>query len=180
MRHINANYAMYFNKKYQRKGPLWTGRYKSYYVLNDDYLYRLLKYIEYNPVDAKISKHIGEYTFTLIHTVLNNKMKVIPCAKDSKILLELNELKEYLQVPLSKKEVKLLHEDQKKVIIKTDYIRIREKSKELNSYFHNKQTLKQRNDNVLLAIQDGYKQSEISKYLSVSPSMISKIFRGIK
>ena len=32
MRLINANYAKYFNKKYQRSGHLWQDRYKSRYI----------------------------------------------------------------------------------------------------------------------------------------------------
>ncbi|MBL0709344.1 MAG: helix-turn-helix domain-containing protein, partial [Sulfurovum sp.] len=29
-------------------------------------------------------------------------------------------------------------------------------------------------------IEDGYKQSEIARYLKISPAMISKVFRGIR
>jgi hypothetical protein len=47
MRKVNSNYAIYFNKKYKRAGHLWQGRYKSWYVIHDDYLYSLFKYIEY-------------------------------------------------------------------------------------------------------------------------------------
>lgn len=55
MRQINSNYASYFNKKYKRVGHLWQGRYKSWYIVQDEYLYMLLRYIEYNPVRANMS-----------------------------------------------------------------------------------------------------------------------------
>lgn len=50
MRQINANYAIYFNKKYKRVGHLWQGRYKSWYIFNEAYLYTLFRYIEHNPL----------------------------------------------------------------------------------------------------------------------------------
>lgn len=36
MRQINNNYASYFNKKYKRVGHLWQGRYKSWYIVQDE------------------------------------------------------------------------------------------------------------------------------------------------
>ena len=41
MRIINANYAKYYNKKYNRSGHLWQDRYKSKYIISDNYLYLL-------------------------------------------------------------------------------------------------------------------------------------------
>jgi len=72
MRQINSNYAIYFNKKYKRTGHLWQGRYKSWYIVNKKYLYDLFRYIEHNPIEAKITNKIGEYRFTLLATVLND------------------------------------------------------------------------------------------------------------
>ena len=45
MRQINSTYAQKFNRKYQRVGPLWQGRFKSYFVYSDDYFEILLAYI---------------------------------------------------------------------------------------------------------------------------------------
>lgn len=180
MRQLNANYAIYFNKKYKRVGHLWQGRYKSYYILNDDYLYRLFKYIEYNPIDAKITNNIGEYTFTLIGSIVNENIDTIVCCYNSKLKNELDDIKEYLSLPLNKQELKLLKDEQKKKIIKNNNNLTYEKSKTLNEYFNNIKTIKQRDDNIILAINDGYKQSEISRYLNLSDSMVSKVFRKKK
>ncbi len=54
MKHINASYAIYFNRKYKRSGHLWQGRFKSWYVTDEAYLYALISYIHNNPVKAKI------------------------------------------------------------------------------------------------------------------------------
>ena len=43
MRQLNSKYATYYNKKYNRVGHLWQDRFKSWYVLNENYLYILYK-----------------------------------------------------------------------------------------------------------------------------------------
>ena len=44
IRIVNANYVKYFNKKYQRSGHLWQDRYKSRYIINENYLHTLIRY----------------------------------------------------------------------------------------------------------------------------------------
>jgi len=64
MRQLNMNYTIYFNKKYKRAGHLWQGRFKSWYVTDDAYLYTLMCYIEQNPLKAKMVKDIKEYPYS--------------------------------------------------------------------------------------------------------------------
>ena len=90
MRHINSNYAIYFNKRYQRSGHLWQGRFKSWYILNDEYLYTLFRYIEHNPIKAKMAEHVGEYEYTLLATLLNNKLTTPQCAQHSQLKKEIH------------------------------------------------------------------------------------------
>jgi len=180
MRQINSNYAIYFNKKYKRVGHLWQGRYKSWYITSDNYLYFLFRYIEYNPVNAKITDNIGEYSFTLLGTIINSDKNIIPCCINSRLKNELNDIKEYLSVKFTRKDLQQLKDEQKKIIIKKDNQITKEKSKSLKEHFKNKKDLLQRNQDVINAIEDGYKQSEIARYLKISPAMISKIFRGVK
>lgn len=45
-----TSYVMYFNKKYQRTGSLFEGRFKAEHVDNDRYLKYLYSYIHLNPV----------------------------------------------------------------------------------------------------------------------------------
>ena len=65
MRQINSRYSMYFNRKYKRVGPLWQGRFKSWYVYDESYLKSLVKYIESNPVKANSVKKIGEFRWAM-------------------------------------------------------------------------------------------------------------------
>ena len=49
MRSIMTSYSMYFNLRYHRTGPLFESRYKSSYVMGDDYLCHISRYIHLNP-----------------------------------------------------------------------------------------------------------------------------------
>lgn len=50
MRKISTAYAMYFNKKYNRSGSLFEGKFKSKNVGKDNYFNYLFSYIHLNPV----------------------------------------------------------------------------------------------------------------------------------
>lgn len=46
---ISIRYAMYFNKKYKRIGPIFQSKYKATLVLDDAYLLHVSRYIHVNP-----------------------------------------------------------------------------------------------------------------------------------
>ena len=76
MRQINSKYSIYFNSKYKRVGPLWQGRFKSWFVYNENYLKSLIKYIEFNPVKAGIADRIGKYRWAM-----SSRVKNLECAE---------------------------------------------------------------------------------------------------
>lgn len=51
MRSLITKYSKYFNKKYERVGPLFQGRYKAVLIQNTEYLLYLSKYIHLNPAE---------------------------------------------------------------------------------------------------------------------------------
>lgn len=53
MRKLNIGYAKYFNAKYERKGTLFEGRYKSVLVKSNSHFVYLPYYIHLNPLDLK-------------------------------------------------------------------------------------------------------------------------------
>lgn len=53
LRGVATSYTTYFNKKYQRTGPLFQDRYKASRILHDDYLLHISRYIHLNPNDYK-------------------------------------------------------------------------------------------------------------------------------
>lgn len=55
MRSICTAYSMYFNKRYERVGPLFANTYKASHVTNEEYLLHLSRYIHQNPSSRGIS-----------------------------------------------------------------------------------------------------------------------------
>jgi REP-associated tyrosine transposase len=52
MKELGERYVRYFNRKYDRIGTLWSGRYKPKPVMDERYWLTCLRYIEQNPVRA--------------------------------------------------------------------------------------------------------------------------------
>ena len=57
-------YVQYFNYTYGRSGTLWEGRYKSTLVDAETYLLTVYRYIELNPVRARMVDHASEYPWS--------------------------------------------------------------------------------------------------------------------
>lgn len=49
MRRVMTSYSMYFNKKYDRVGPVFQSRYLASKIDNDPYLHHISRYIHRNP-----------------------------------------------------------------------------------------------------------------------------------
>jgi putative transposase len=54
MQSLGRRYVRYVNDRYHRTGTLWEGRYKSCLVDSENYLLRCYRYIELNPVRARM------------------------------------------------------------------------------------------------------------------------------
>lgn len=57
MRKVNTGYSMYFNKKHNRTGNLFQGKFKSQQANTDNHLKYLFAYIHLNPVKLIESEH---------------------------------------------------------------------------------------------------------------------------
>lgn len=69
VRAICTNYVMYFNKKYDRVGTLFQGKYKAVMVENDIYFLHLSRYIHLNPYPGSDPKlyEFSSYSYFLGH-----------------------------------------------------------------------------------------------------------------
>lgn len=56
MQGVTLCYTQYINKTYKRTGRLWESRYHSCIVDKEKYLWAAARYIEQNPVRARIVK----------------------------------------------------------------------------------------------------------------------------
>ena len=170
IRYVNSRYAIYFNKKLQRIGPLWQGRFKSWYVHDEDYLWLLLRYIEMNPVKAGITQVVGEYPDSTSYYVIN---KLHPAILSGSILFQ-KDIRQWL-LPLEETDWDRLADFQStRIEQKNGDLEVKKKVA-LGEYFPGDQTLQQRNFAIHQAFIDGYKQSEVARYLALSAVAVSRI-----
>jgi len=73
MRHINGAYTTYFNRKHQRSGHLFQGRYKAILVDADEYATHLSRYIHLNPVRAGMVSDPKDYHWSSYQYYISRK-----------------------------------------------------------------------------------------------------------
>jgi REP element-mobilizing transposase RayT/transcriptional regulator with XRE-family HTH domain len=173
MRYINSRYAEYFNHKCARVGPLWQGRYKSWYIHDERYFWLLLRYIEMNPVRAGLSGTIGEYAFSSSSLILSKQKSEI--LKGSRLWDK--GAMDWL-FPLTEDEFECLGQFQAQPLEKDkeeDVVRARPVCN-VTDYFANAASADvERNTTIYQAFMDGIKQSDIAAQLGLSPAAVSKI-----
>ena len=64
MQQLGVRYVMYFNRKYERIGTLWTGRYGAKAIQDERYWLTCLRYIEQNPVRANLVAQPDQYRWS--------------------------------------------------------------------------------------------------------------------
>jgi putative transposase len=72
IRNLTTIYSMYFNKRYDRVGYLFQGRYKAVMITKDSYLLHLSRYIHLNPVGLT-GPHPVNYPYSSYLYYLNKK-----------------------------------------------------------------------------------------------------------
>jgi putative transposase len=178
MRQLSSQYASYFNKRHDRVGHLWQDRFKSWYVLDEKYLFTLFKYIENNPVKAGISQKIGEYLYCATYSILKDAVPLF--LQNSFILRDYNtkELLELLNIPLSVAErsnidafhqTKYKHEEGQVAPLHNE---------KLENYFLHVKSKPERNEAIKKAYDDGYSKSDVARNCSLSVAGVSKILKS--
>jgi len=88
---LMTSYSMYFNKKYERSGRLYGGKFKSTYINNDRYMKYIYSYIHLNPAklidkhwkenktknNITILNYISSYPYSSLSEYLNSRFKII-------------------------------------------------------------------------------------------------------
>jgi len=64
MQDIGRVYVLYFNRKYERTGALFDGRFKSFIIDTESYWFTCMRYVELNPVRAGIVSHPHFYRWS--------------------------------------------------------------------------------------------------------------------
>jgi len=69
---VGRRYVQYFNCTYGRSGTLWEGRYRACVVDSEQYFLTCMRYVELNPVRARMARHPGDYAWTSYHANARN------------------------------------------------------------------------------------------------------------
>ena len=64
MGRLHSTYAEWFNRRHDRVGHLFQGRYKAFLVRDDRHLQALVRYIHRNPVQARIARRASDYPWS--------------------------------------------------------------------------------------------------------------------
>jgi putative transposase len=178
MRQINMNYAIYFNKKYKRSGHLWQGRFKSWYVTDEAYLYTLILYIEQNPIKVKIINKVEKYPYSTAYYFLGKEPLPI-CLKNSYIAQNYQEDKElikaFLNSPIDSSVLQKLKKGAS--LVEAPNIDRKLKEEDLKELFKGIVEKKDRNSKIAKAYKEGYSQHMIAKVLGVSQPAVFGIIK---
>jgi putative transposase len=66
LKYIFNNYAFYFNRKYERKGHVFSGRFRQALCFDESYLLASSVYIHSNPVVARLTSNFTEYRWSSV------------------------------------------------------------------------------------------------------------------
>src|SRR4051794_7664283 len=61
---LNGTYAQYFNRRHERVGHLFQGRFKSFLIDKETYFLEVIRYVVLNPVRARMVSRPHEYRWT--------------------------------------------------------------------------------------------------------------------
>lgn len=64
MRDLGQSYVKYFNRRHNRTGTLWEGRYRSCVVESSSYVLACYRYVELNPLRAGMVRHPSAYAWS--------------------------------------------------------------------------------------------------------------------
>ncbi len=181
MRQLNMNYSIYFNKKNKRIGHLWQGRFKSWYVTDEAYFYTLMCYIEQNPLKAKMVTDIKEYPYSSYHYFLNHK-EIPECLKQAWIVEsyedDVEAIESFLTNPVDSSQLQELKKASS--LIEAPNIDTQPKIEECRKLFENIVEVKERNRQILKAINQGYSQHMIAKVLGISQQAVFAVIKRNK
>jgi len=177
MRQLNMNYAIYFNKKNHRVGHLWQGRYQSWFVTDEAYLYTLMCYIEQNPLKAGMVKTLEEYPYSSYNYFLTNETP--ECLKNAWIIQhyqgDIAAIRAFLYTRPDSSQLSEMKKASS--LVEAPNIDKKPKAEDLEKIFKNITEIPKRNKAIHQAYQQGYSQHMIAKVLGMAQSTIHGIIK---
>ncbi len=201
MRHVNGVYTQRYNRRHDKIGHLFQGRFKAILVDRDAYFLEVCRYVDFNPVRAHLTQRVQDWQWSSYRSHVG--LVQTPAWLDSSTLLgqlaatETAGQMAYARFVTQGRDIRLwevaltgqiyLGNDRFVARMQSKYAdmpetrdipraQLRGKARPLESYLRNRRG---RNEGVALAyIEGGYTQSAIAKALGLSVSRISRVIRA--
>ena len=168
---LNDKYAKYFNKKYNRTGHLWQGRYKSYPLFDDVHFWIVSKYIERNPIKANMVKNVESYKYQSLFQ-WKHKYNYYKLIQNSMIFnMAFSEYSEYISSDMDIEDIDIVYKSPKLITIDDGLMLL---TKRLENFFELDSDI-DRNENIKKAFDYGYAKTEIANFLNLSTKTINII-----
>jgi hypothetical protein len=171
------NYAIYFNKKYKRVGHLWQGRFKSWYVTDEAYLYTLMLYIEQNPLKSQMVTTLEAYPYSSYNYFL--AQEIPECLKQSWIAQNHGSDKEAIKVmlnsPIDMSQLSLMKKASS--LVEAPNVDKKPNEKELRRMFKKVKNIKERNSTIVQAYKKGYSQQMIATVLDITQQAVFAVIK---
>jgi len=78
MHQLQRRYWFYMRRQYRLTGHLWQGRYHSFPIESEAYLLEAARYIERNPLEAKLVTTLAEYPWSSYTAYISDRRPPIP------------------------------------------------------------------------------------------------------
>ncbi len=86
MKKVNISYAMSYNQRHERIGPVFQDRFKSENITDEGYLYGAIRYIHNNPIKAGMVSKAEEYRWSSIREYLSDEKIIIDIETKEEIM----------------------------------------------------------------------------------------------
>lgn len=176
MKRILVAYATYFNKRYNRIGTLFQGRFLSEPVNDEDYFLSLLDYIHLNPVKAHITTHPHEYKWSSYHNYQVDDAAAELCITSQTSPFSNMSRTELRTIVLNVNSAPKSHLDKQSI---TDYkaIEILETILPMHITLHEVKSLPLEQKRAIFAeaFNQGIKMRQLSRILNINVSVVSRL-----
>jgi hypothetical protein len=180
MKQINGQYTSYFNRRCRRRGHLWEGRFKSWYMEDKGFILEILAYIEHLPVYTGSATEKQHYTYSTYRQFIGIDER-LPCLHDSIVFQQFNtlsQIKEFFNKPINIERINSIHQRLKKESRKKPK-RPPKDLRVLHLCDIEGHTKVERDKKILKAYKDGHSQAKIGMVLGISQQAVYKIIKKI-
>lgn len=103
MKYFGETFARFINGVSNGFGPVFSGRYHSKIICDEQYLLEVFRYIHLNPLDAKLVENFSEYKWSSIVDYINDDFSIVNPSFMKQYFMDINDLLSYHYLGNSKK-----------------------------------------------------------------------------